>query len=246
MNSWNQVAITPKPITGMYYHMTVVVCDDPGYKGAIGKAGVWECGRDYYGNPNPPLPSASRCVVHGEHSYGLFGYQFQGGPADEGALCLPPHTGIPVGGEEGRRYIVAGFHFPQKNRTMNGTTGVSEIGVTIKHTTEKMEAMNNLIFGGNGFVGPNSLGSVAGTWTLKQDISIKIWLMYAHFHAMAIDFKVWIGTSEASDLVLHQKPTIFRGITLLDPNKKSTMHAGDKVIVECLFNNTMSRNLRIW
>lgn len=229
--------------------MTIILCDEPGYRVPVGQEPVWECGGVTYGNRNPPLVPGLKCIVAGESSYGLLGYQYQSGPVDEGSMILPHGFGVPVGGKTHPKTLVAAFHFPKRNLTRNSMTGVSETKVTIAMTDSPVRPVRDLDLQAHGFVGRQSVGTITGSWTMKQKNhpGVRIVLIYCHWHSFAIDIRVGIERKDGESVqILHQDPAKYSGYTDISDLSTAVMQSGDRLWIECVIKNPLDHNLRVW
>lgn len=187
--------------------------------------------------------SAPKCVKGSRSPLGVFQYQYQGGSADDGTLVLPPGTGIPVGARTGQKSLVVAFHFPDLNETIDRMAGGSELSLTL---TRRQDTRHALTFSieANGFVAPQSVGWVSGSAVSGQEIQPHV--LFTHGHKRITDTKVWIVRRDGGkQLLLHQDLLSFRGFTPLPDPESAVIRRGDKVTIECWYNNSLSVPLRV-
>lgn len=225
--------------------MYISLCDEPWHRTKDGGLEPWECGVLVPGQPNPPLTRGQEC----RHSYpipiGEFAYHYQAGPTDQSIASFPPGTGMPIGGPEDPKFLVTSFHFFSRNETLDGMTGVSGLDVTlVNETTTPLTPWYYLNFETYGYLDPRSVGLISGSWSLRNNDAIRLHMLYVHWHVMAIDVRVEIERKDASrDLILHQDPLTFWGVTSLP--EAVVMSPGDRLIVSCSYNNTMDEVVRV-
>lgn len=238
--------ISPHPISGMYYHILTMACDGPGYRDPRpGRPSVWDCGTNQTYERFTGLPRAEQCASS-DSPHGSFKYQSQGGSSEEARLVLPEGTGIPVGGRTGLKSIVFGFHFPQLSRTVDGTTGETRVDVQLIRNQRHMKPTSSILLGGFGFLAPKSVSSISASWTVDQDIPVHPTVVYTHTHELAIDIKVAIQRKDGERELMHEKdPRKHKGMTTLTPEPQA-MRLGDKLLVECVYNNTQDTSIRVW
>lgn len=238
------VEIAPKAIAGKYYHIIITACDEPGYRDPSGKSSVWDCGNSA-NIPMAGLPRGRQCAST-DAPEGSFRYQFQGGNLDEGALRLPAGTGIPVGGRTGTKSLVFEFHFPDLNRTLDHMSGETEVDVRLIHSRPGIKSASSFAMAGYGFVGAKSVGSVSAVWTLRRDFHLHPTAIYTHNHFQGIGVQVLIERTNGERELIHERdPRVFKGMTTLDPEPEA-MTLGDRLVLECTYNNTMATDLRVW
>lgn len=240
--------VEPKPIPGMHYHMILHVCDESGYKGRGGPSPSWDCGEDYFAPPNPPLDRAYGCILDGKPSLGSFLYQYQAGPPDEAALILPKNTGVPVGGGPGHKQtLVIGYHFPHIDQTIDGTSGVTEVDITLKRKMPNVKKVGSINLAAYGFLAANSVSSITASWTLDQkETEIQVIRLYTHWHDLVVSVKVRIVRPDgAEDLLLQQDPKSYWGVSPVPESESSIMRFGDRLTIECTYNITMTHNVRV-
>lgn len=245
------VKISPHPKAGNQFHMFGNLCEEPGYRGVDTgeESHVWECGVDAFAQPNPPLTRGTFCyAADGGSSYGVLNYQFQKGSPEEGTLVLPPGTGVKVGGKNAPKYMVAGFHFPKKSGSIDGTTGGSRLEFTLVKSPSPMKPVTSMTLIAHGFVGAQSVGTVTGSWAFTEEMpAIRIWNLYSHWHDLVTDVQIYVKRPDGGeDLLLHQDPHVFAGVTSVNDNPSAVVGPGDRLTVKCTYNNTMDKNLRIW
>lgn len=198
--------------------------------------------------PNPPLTRGPICRNGGVVANGPFEYNFlpSKGSSDENGLTLPSGTGVPVGGQTGVKYIVLNVHFYSRRQEVDGYTGQPQVDLTLVRGVPSMKSVRSLQLETMGFLGPHAVGSITGSWTLKQDMpSIRILSLTGHSHELSTDFRVIVQRRNGTtDLVVRQDP---RGDRQSDVSQVPAAHLepGDKLKVECIHNNTMSSTLRI-
>lgn len=227
--------------------MTVKACNSPKMAGIV----AWDCGGDVFSGHMSGLPTGPECPVvpHGEHGHNGFHYQFQGGSADEASLVLPPGFGIPVGGETGLKSLVVTFHFPKRSQVIGSRTGVSGIDFSTVRPNPgtTITPVGVMVIGGQGYVGRQSLGTVVGTHVV--DHKIHPLSLYSHFHDLATEIKVEVGRGNGQkwEEIMKQDPRTFRGVTSKWTNGSAypVIESGDRLKVQCTFNNTFSSALRI-
>lgn len=211
---------------------------------------AWDCESPSNAQQEPVLPVATECSRDGQnHDY--FNYQFQGGSPDEGSLRLPHGYGIPVGDGTAFKWIVIQFHFFEPEKLVNGSIAGSEVEVTLAPQSPRspIRAVASLLLMAYGFVGAHSVGSVTAIWRQEEDFEMDLLLLYTHWHEtnnMVIDVVVWIErTSGDEDVILRQDPLTFSGITDVTNSSTAVIRRGDRLFVECTYNNTRDHNLRV-
>lgn len=236
--------IRPDPRPSVNVFMLLHVCDDPGSRGPSGESRSWDCSQDLlFGGRTPGLSKGYECSSDGEMMTGNT-FQYQGGSVEEGTLTLPEATGIPVTTTDGRRKtLVAVFHYP--NKTMDGMSGSSSLEVTLISGSTGIMTAGVLSLDLAGFIGPQSVGTISGSWKLEQK-PIKILRLYTHWHDLAIDVQVGIKKANGGQhILLYQDPHAFRGITNISDSESSLMSPGDRLTLQCTYNNTLSKAIRI-
>lgn len=238
--------IAPKPADHKYYHIMVMVCDGPGYKDPrSGTLSVWDCGTNETHNRFTGLPRAEQCASS-DVPHASFKYQFQGGSRDDGTLRLPSGTGVPVGGTKGTKAIVFGFHFPSRNQSVDETTGETQVDVTLIRNQTGMKATSSLRMGGFGFLGAHSVSNISASWTMNQDIPAHPSVVYTHAHSLVTWTKVLVQRKNGEQQLIHESnPNSYKGLTTV-AHELEPMRLGDKLVVECEYNNTQSKNVRVW
>lgn len=229
-----------------YFHITVLACDEPGFRDPeTGKPGIWDCGTSETYERFVGLPNAEQCN-NPASPHGVFKYQFQGGLANETSLKLPDGTGIPVGGKTGRKTIVFAFHFPKMSQTLDNTTAGTEVDVTLVKGRPGMKTASTILMGGFGFLGANSISNISASWTVEEDITVHPTNIYTHSHSLAIGMKVFIQRKDGERELIHEKDARkHKGTTPVIPEPEPMMR-GDKLVLECEYNNTQSKNVRVW
>lgn len=227
------------------------MCDEVGNREYGGKDGeAWECGAAAFSQPNPPLHRGPVCYSGNQTSYATFGYQYQGGPAENDRLLLPPGTGVEIGGEGDPKYLVMGVHFPQRAGAADGTTAGSRLDITLvrRHVSHPLEPVTSFSMAAYGFVAPMTIGWVKGQWINRLELDhIRFLQIYAHFHRSLINIQVRIERSDGSSLLLlDQEIPKFQGLTDLSAMESAVMRPGDRLTTKCTFNNTLTTNLRVW
>lgn len=239
------VEIAPIPVQGVYYHITVLACDEPGYRNPAGGKSAWDCGTSQTYERFTGLPRAEQCESS-DSPHGSFKYQFQGGSADEGRVRLPDGTGIPTGANTGRKSIVFAFHFPKLSQTIGNRTAVTEVSVTFVKDRPDMKVSTTILTGAFGFIGANSVSTVSGVWTLEQDIPIHPTVVYTHSHSLATKAELLIERSTGTvELIYERDYRIFKGMASILPGVQP-LRSGDKLVLKCTYNNTASTNVRVW
>lgn len=232
---------------GVHHHILAHVCDEPGSRGPGGESWSWDCSADFFfGRRTPDLSPGHECILNGGPSTGSSTFQYQGGSPDEGTLILPPGTGIPVGGANGRRKtIIAIFHYPDRNQTLNGMTGVSSLEVTVIPHEAGARVADSLLVGLAGFLGPQSVGSITGSYKLEE-MPIRIISIYTHWHDLAIDVQVGVERTNGETFTfLRQDPHKFWGIVSIPDSSSSLVRPGDRLTIKCTYNNTLPSVLRV-
>lgn len=230
--------------------MLMQMCDQPAFRPDVRIKGpvAWDCGAEFFANPNPPLKQAGGCLKKGRHSVGSFGIQYQGGPGDEGSVILPPGHGIPVGGSTGHNTILVKFHFADRNKTIHGTTGVSGVDYTlVRRPAHQPKIVAGLHVSAYGFVGGNGIGRITGSWTHKQGMpDIRIIRLFTHWHDMATEVRVWIKRSDGvTDLLWRENPKNYSGVFNVSESAPSVLRPGDQLKITCTYNITLSHVVRI-
>lgn len=232
---------------GMKRHILSFVCPESGIKGD--ETTAWECGIEK-ANLNPPLARHTFCGKDDRESdvYRAFN-QYQGGPASEGGLTLHSGLGIEVGDSSGLHTIVVAVHFPRQPQTQGHFSGVAHANYTfvnVQSDREDITPVYTATMFARGFIGPNSVGSVAGS--LLIDREIKLVNVFIHFHASAIDAKVFAVYSNGSrHLLIHQNPATFQGTFTIgeEDTDAATLSTGDRLELVCTSNNTKPALLRV-
>lgn len=231
---------------GIHYHMYMSLCQEPGHRGRDGGLEEWECGVLSGGRVNPPLVRAPECLTPNPIPISPWVYQYQSGPEDEASMNFPPGTGLPVGGAGDPQYLVVVYHFASKKQTLNGMTGVSGLDVTLSNTSYPMTPFHTFNMESWGYLGPQAVGTVTGSWTLKEETEIRLRLLYVHWHDLAIDVQIEIERRDnGSDLILHQDPRKYWGMTSVPDSESAVMRRGDRMIVTCTYNNTLDEVVRV-
>lgn len=235
----------------MHYHMILHVCDESGFRAADSahaSARPWDCSLDYFSPETPPLTRDYGCLVDGKPSLGSFLYQFQGGPAEEGALILPPESGVPVGGRRGKQSLVIGYHFPSRSGTIDGTSGVSDVDIILTRAASETisRSVGSLQLAAYGFLAPAAISSITASWTLDQDVTIQMIRLYTHWHDLAFDVKVRIVRPNGdADVILEQDPRKFWGVNQVPNSQSAIMRYGDRLTIQCSYNNTLDKVIRV-
>lgn len=234
--------VKPMPLIGRSYHMYIALCDEPGHRAPDGILEAWECGvMNPASHENPPLVRADECM----NSSPIPTYHFQGEAAN--VLTMDPGSGIPIGGPKDPKFLVTSFHFFSREETLNGNIGVSGFDVTIRNESSSSSVVPwySFDFQAFGYLAPHAVGSTTGSMTLRHHHSIQVHVLYPHWHAMATDFMVWIKRSDkGEDLILHLDSESW-GLAKLPASEATIMHPGDKLVISCIFNNTMDEVVRV-
>lgn len=235
---------------GVHHHLIIAACHEAGFQDAVSTdyPVVWECGYEDLGKRTDILPNAPECSPNGR---AYFSTQFQGGSADDGSLVLPHGTGVPVGSGSPFQTIVAIFHFPRTKELIHGSTAGSGFEVTFSHVphNENMRSIWSLLIMADGFVGAHSVNTISGSWTLREQTVMHLKRLYTHWHEMndmAIKIQVWIErTSGERDIILSQDPKAFQGISDVSNSTSAVIRTGDRLTIQCTYNNTSDRNIRV-
>lgn len=230
---------------GNRYFITTSLCDEAGYRPSKpGDPIIWDCGSDDTFPRFSGLKRTTPCAST-DYPHGTFTMQNQGRTQDDD-LHLPPGTGIPVGGMTGRNAVVVAFHFPAVNLTMHGTTEETEVRFRLKRKTPNIKRAGVLIMGGIGFIGGNTVSTVSASWTLDTNISMHLSLVHTHVHALATDVQLMVQRKkERRELVYQADPQVHTIIDRLSPEPPA-LRLGDSLIIQCIYNNTRSENVRVW
>lgn len=243
------VKIEPKPIVGKHYFLLTDVCERPGFQSpGGGVSSVWDCGQSFgFSHSNGGLPTGPYCLTSNGSPHGSFDYQNNVGPVNQSVLVFPSGTGYPVGGKTGHDFVVLIFHFPSKNKTMDGTTGVSGTDITFARTLQPMTPVSSLIMNAQGFVGPKSVGSVNGVFDIRQkDVAIHPFALYTHWHDLATHVEVTLIHSDGEEEVLvRQDPHRYFGVTNITNWPSIVARTGDRITLTCTYNNTLTAVLRV-
>lgn len=237
--------IAATPVPGVYYHITVLACDESGFRNPSGEPSIWDCGTTQTYERFTGLPRAEQCNSSAS-PHGSFKYQFQGGSAEDGALRLPDGTGIPVGANTGRKTIVFAFHFPRLSQTIDNRTAVTNVTVSLVKDRPDMKITTTILTGAFGFIGAHAVDTVSGVMTVSQDIPIHPTVVYIHSHSLAIKQELLIErTSGQTELIHARNSRAFKGMAAIPPEVQP-VGKGDKLVIECTYNNTGDTNVRVW
>lgn len=180
-------------------------------------------------------------------SYGELQYQHQGAAGEFSSLSLPSGTGARVGGKTGPRYVVFGIHYPRRSWTADGThSGNSFVDVTLVRNSPPRRLVSSFSILVNGFVAANSIGSVTGSFTLRNETEIQLLLLYPHAHLIGTEIRIAIERKNGSrSEVLVTDPQIDKGIYLISGRESAVMRKGDRFTIQCTYNNTRHKTLRV-
>lgn len=247
------VKIVPKGVDRLRgkYHIMASICAEPGFtagqtegsrRDATGRSSEsWECGM-WESKRNPPLVHAPECRVDSLFPDNFLTMQYQGGGEEEGALVLPPGTGIPVSRGYGNSALVLTTHFPHRTQSLDGWTGRSEVEVTLRQTRQPLKSVASLVIAAYGFVGRQSVGQVSASALLTQDMEILS--AYTHTHDLAVNVSLWVETSTGGVLPLvQQESPFFLGIKRISPSP--VVRSGDRLRLICTYDNRLDVTLRI-
>lgn len=235
-------------MVGVKNFLFLEVCDSTPIQ-VVNKTGiseVFDCGPDTGGRPNPPLVRSPACLLNGGLSQGYSTYQYNGGSVQEGSLVLPHDAGIPIRGPGIHKAVVLAAHFPK--RPANHMTGSSGLDVRIVRNRPNIQSVRTLDLAAFGFVDRQTVGRVSGSWTMKRNTSVRILRLFTHCHDLGIGIEVGIKRQgeQEMDVILSQDPRSFSGITNMTDSPSAVMQQGDRLLLSCLFNNSMPSKLRVW
>lgn len=98
----------------------------------------------------------------------------------------------------------------------------------------------------HGFVDPESVETLSRSWTpnLKQDI--RLLSLYVHWHLMLTRAEVSIKRlNRQKDLILDLDAHKFWGTKSLPDSALVHMHAGDELVLDCVFDNRVNETREI-
>lgn len=249
-------------IEGVEFSLLVVLCEAPG----VTEGDSWDCGIPSLGERVPGLRFGNddcRRPTPGNRlrDQRFFDYQFQGGSLVNASLRLPHGTGVPVGPGTGFHYVVLISHmvYPSDSGSRsegasNHTTPTTGIEVSFSRRSQSADVstgrihVNSLKLVAGGLLRPHRVSRVTGSWIMRDVDEISILFLYTHWREAAIDIQVWIEKSLDGDgrkwteSLLHQDPRTFLGVTDLSLDSNTTsIQVGDRLTIQCTFNNTEDR-----
>ena len=239
--STHVVELVPIPSEGVYQHMTIVKCKQPGVMKESGGTGVWECGARLDGNRQKGMQQAAECE---DVSTEEIVYYYQGGREELQGLKFPAGVGSLVGGSTDWDYLVLITHYPSLENLTSGYTG--ESGVKMRLVTgQNMKLTGDISFGTYGLIDANRVGVTEGSFTLDEPVVVHPLFASAHTHDLAIAANLWLQTAEGTqvDILRQTANQPVRYFPALDPH--AVLRKGDKFAFSCTFNNTLPIVLRV-
>lgn len=209
------------------------------------KDAVWECGRGDFGTRTPLLPNAPICETQSEDYLEV---QYQAGPPEEASFRLPDGFGIPVGDKDSSvRSVVTAFHFFHTEDLTNGSTAGSAVEITFRTASAEhfVAPVFHFTLFSQGFLGPHSVDTISGSWTHEGNATMRLLMLYTHWHDLATDVVVWIEKRDGGkDVILHQDPRSFWGMNDVF-NASRILESGDRLTIRCTYNNTESNIVHV-
>lgn len=239
--------VDPHPDAQLNGDLIVNTCEDSGYPGSEDEgSSVLDCSlNDPHTRPSPLLTRGEMCANGG---YGPFFYNYlsASGDPEDASLRLPQGLGVPVGGKTAVNYLVLNIHYFTRKQGMDGYTGSSYVNFTLTKSSPQMQSVRTMALEAMGFVGPQSEGSVTGSWTLRQEFGpIRILAVTGHSHTFSVDFWFMIERTDGHrEIIVRQDPRSRRQTDVSDLSS-ARLDVGDKLLVKCLFNNTLPSDLKV-
>lgn len=234
----SQVRMTAETMPDVPYILFLSICAHPASHRETNDEFAYKCRLPELRDQGLDLPEAPAC----EDDRQVFNYEFKGGSGSE--FRLPEGTGLPVGPGTALEQMVGFVRFPVTgdNRTIAGP--VLEVGLVAP--SDDTIPISALVLESYGFVDRMSVASVSGSWTLEQEMRMHLRLLHLHTHETAIDVVVWIETtSGGKEVVLRQNPRSFSGVVDVSDSSSAVLRHGDRLVVQCTFNNTKEHKLRV-
>lgn len=237
------VTASIEPFTDIGAHIAVIGCRMPDFlPPSESVPNVWSCGETFM-PVESSLPVASMCNDRTKY---VLSSNFDNA---KHSMSFPVGFGIPMAGDTGIDYLLLNIHIESLTNLINGRTGTTGVVVTLRSTdfiephAVKVGSITTFQFG---HLPPHDVKTIEGSFIIKDNITLHPLGVVTHTHKYAIRayFKKRDPQDGRQSVIWSQDPrhdVYYHDVDQLNV----TLGQGDELIFGCVFNNTLSKAVRI-